>query len=434
MSGKTDGIILKAIDSISEEKIGKIALFAFITWTVFPIVIYGLNYIGFDSYKTIAIWKMALYLSGGCGLFFGGIVIYKIFNSEMGVGISKVKEYLSLVLIVMFALWCILSTFFAAEKRIAIYGYELWNDCLFVYLFYIGMAFLGVALSVNKHNLIVAANVYLLISVITSSISFVDSKFTRQICRIELDENYESVSAFLEPAHFAHYLIIAISLALVMLFFRKDSKIRIAYMLVYAYLLFSLANNGTFISLVGVLIMVLLFSIHFITNGRFKKQVFEVFALTVLSLVLAIMFGKDMFSGFLHFKGTLFSLFDGANNVDIGLVNNIEESLAYIGNKPVVGVGPQNLLFGSRNLMLKLAMFLGAPGMLIYVSAITVTVKRAFCRSDSKDFCFAIIFVIALYLWSVMFNTTSFYIAPFFYIVLGSCLLEGLKKPKQSRN
>ena len=85
----------------------------------------------------------------------------------------------------------------------------------------------------------------------------------------------------------------------------------------------------------------------------------------------------------------------------------------------MVGVGPQNTMQTSRNYILQIGIYLGAPGIIIFISTIFITIRNALCDGKYKMRSLFTIMTICTFLLSMIFLGTAYYLLPYLYILIG---------------
>ena len=399
---KTDGLLLDTINSFTEERIVKLSFACVAIWITSPVIAMILNIFKIDGYNFCGVWLTLLYFSGGFGLLFGFLFFLKRFSSIHFYKKDLIRYLEPFLLLSCLFIWSIFCTFFANEKRIAVYGYESFHDNLLVYLFYGGMIFCGMVLNNSRKYLLKTADAYLIVSSFSAAVALMNNKITIALCKntLTITSGYESI--YFETDHYAFCLVISLVVSVFFTLFRKNNFIRLLSFLMFVVFSVTLALNASLSGIIAIGIFCCLISKWVLNNCRENAPIMIAIDCSfILVLCGAFIAGKS------------FSFHEG-------LVNSWKNALEIVFDNPVVGIGPQNILTKAYNIYLQIAEYTGILGLLLFVSSFIVSAKLVLDgKGDLEAFSLCIVSIVGCYLIVSFFSVTMFYTAPYFYFAVG---------------
>ena len=400
---KTDGLILNRIFAMPDEKLIRFCFAAVIIWIISPIAALLSNLLGIDGYNFCGVWLTFLYVSGALGLIFGGLFLFKMYSFSDAELRAKLMLSEPLILVGTVFLWAVFCTLFAGEKTIAIYGYEKFHDNLFVYLFYGGMITAGIAVKNSEKYLLKSAEAFLCVAASLSFVSLVNNGVTNKLCRNSLTETDGHEAVFFDTEHFAMYLVMAIIVCAFLVLRLSKTGGRIIVLFALGLMVAALAFTGSLAGLIA-LALVSLFTIL-----RYNKL--PASSLKVLLLELSVCLVVYIL---------IVSVFKVVPAFPENMLVFWRNTLKKVGENAVVGIGPQNTLGYAYNVYLKICLYLGVPGLLLYLAAF-ITAARELISQNMKMPLYAVAAVMTAigYVIFAFFGSTMFYTAPYFYIVIG---------------
>ena len=404
--GKTDGTILRRIDNISYKKISFASFCCCAIWFLSPIYVMFLNLLNIGDYNVCNIWITALYVSGGFGLIIGGIYLYQIITKSQIDRRDIIISLEPLIFLVVFALWCIFCTLFAAEKRIAIYGYTKYRDNLFTYLFYGGMIFNGFVLTNNKKYLLRLVHIYLTVAMTMSVFTLMNNSITERLFDSIYRDTDGFESVFYNVNHYGVYLLFALFGCTVLLFSSGSLFKKALTMALFVLLSITLAETSNVVIIIIVLLLLVGFALASCINKSFLRQHRAFSLLLIVLFVLSVLICSSINE--LHN-----ALVDAADT------QQLTSFVVKIMNNSVVGIGLQNTLAYADNAYLQMALYTGVFGILIMLSVYTVAFKAFFSNGIDNPVVVCAAVCVFAYLLSAFFNSTMFYIAPFYYFIFG---------------
>lgn len=425
MSKSTDGVLLDKVLGISKDKLSKYAFFSVLIWVLSPILIMPFNASGLDAYNIYAVWIFLLYIAGGFGVIFGATILLQEYYESKLSQKDKIKSMLPLILMVLFFLWCIFCVFFAPEKRIAIYGYGTMRNNIMTYFFYGCMVVTGYAVSKQKKNATALANVFLLVAVALSVLALLNNGLTELLCNNDYTDRFGYESVFYNSNHYGYYLLLSVLVSAYMTCETDAIWKKLLYLASYVLLLNTLILNNTLGAYLAVAIS-LIFALVMDAICKRKKKTWILLVAFVIVSAASNLYTNNVITNFASFFGDtnlLLSDPEHADGAGSGRIEIWKAALAYIHERPIVGFGPQNLIFSAHNNFLEIGVYTGVPGMLLYLAFLLSGFLKLLKNSKKLGSIAFVAMCVALgYIASAFLGVTMFYTAPYFYIVLGLCL------------
>ena len=391
---KTDGLLLEKLKSIPYQKLESIMFYTLIFWCLSPLAFSMLGYFGVETYTYHGIAVMIMYFVGCIGLIFGGIYLYKTIANDGKTWDKRLNSYKPLLAGLLLEVWCVFCVLFANEKRLAIYGYESMRDCLFTFIFFGGFFLLGFVLK-NKHYIEILIKVFLTVAAAMVILICFSDNFI-------LFGNLSSLST-LQEKEFTLYGELALLAFMVSTSnFYETSRTK-SFLFAFLSLLlgFSIAMIEE-----PILVMILLLYLLALLIKSFisKKETIKMLALVGL-VVLELFLIISNVSSFVDFKNQL-------SKTILENVSAWNDAIDYIESASVVGYGPQNSLVDAKNFILQIGVYLGTPGILLFIFLVFAILKQIDVKS---------VWVISTsFLLVAMFICGSrYYLIAYFFLALG---------------
>ncbi len=428
-------------DFFTEERLSKLAVFFIIIWSVIPILLMFLSLFYdrssafsfmFNSSKLTIIWFMLMQQIGYLGMIIVVLLIIKSLINRKLNNIplkSYVLSHLVEILLFLFLLWSLFSSFFSSDLSQSFFGSDYRKDGWFSYLAYGGFFGLGY-LVVRKKSI----EKYLKILVGVGSVLGLLLIINHQNLNIILTFHDRS-TVFYNPNHMGYYLVIVI-LSAAYLAIRK-SRInlgKVIYYMLYTLLVVSLIINGSFGPYIAVSFGLLFLMI--MTLYMNKSMLIHSISISVLFIIITLIMNFE--TNFLSLETAHLS--EGVtdiieNNDEAGAAGSGRWSLwtngiEFIMDEPIVGYGIENLeqayleegILQDRphNELIQIGASIGIPALIFYGFSMFFHFFD-FLKQKKKNSSLIIgLFMIVFgYFVSSMFGNSMFYTTPFFMIIFG---------------
>lgn len=414
---KTDGILLDKINNVKIDRINLICFISMLIWICSSILMSVLNLINAKSYTYHGAVIMLLYLSGGLGLIFGGIRLYRLFVDDVNNRrdlFDSLQPVLFLFLLLLWSLFCVL---FAEEKRIAIYGYEMFRDNIFTFLFYFGLVLLGITASLDKKRFRLALVVFVIVASFLSMLQLANVSFTFSLFRTS-DMTSESNPVGAVDSFLGEYLLIAI-FSLSYIFFTSGSKHSWIAMLPACIMFVLLIKAGDVIAILLLIIAYIIVLLLAIKKHEMSVMIKCLLLLIPLLLILCAMVLMVDTVNFQSFEKSVVAIYSD-RIVRWGDVKN------FLRSAPIVGVGPQNTLQSAKNSLLQTGMYMGVPGILIFVMAIILVFEKS--MHNCGDFTKKVVLPVFLLVFTLDIITMGsvYYILAYYFLFIGAIIGNNL--------
>ena len=454
---------LKEIISLTEYKnFELISYILLMLWSIAPIVEYVLkNFIktGYTMYYEYIILIIGIIgIVNYIGYFIKQNIENKFTHKE------RLKKYFPIILILIMLILAIISTIFAKNKQIAIYGENYRKEGLIVYLFYIGFILTSSILK-NKKYIFNIINTILISAAFIVILPLFDFDTLLAIYEARSFSNI-----FFQFNHYGYFLMICSVLTLFMFINEKNNHKKILYTALYIILLISLILNDTFgciLSFIITLICIIIYSVIF----KFKRVNVIVGTLIFVILSCTVNNAANKNIVFENFKGLFLDTKTVVEFVEkkedetedeieddellsdknYYVLNNIGTSRGVLWRyaikktmeNPLIGGGIEclntyyyvNHIDQDRphNIILQISSFIGIPGAIIYIVLILYLAIKNMLLLKNKNIINLVVFFTAMcYFISSQFGNSMFYTSPYFMILLG--LLIGLIDEKKAKN
>lgn len=397
---KTDGMLLNKISSISDDKIENLTFASSILWAISPLLMIFLNFFKVSSYTFHGIITILLYFSGCIGLLFGILYVARFIKKNSDNLDCLIEQLKPVILMILFLLWSVFCTFFAEEKRIAIYGYGSMKDNLFTFLFFVGLFLSGLSFSTNKNKVDIWKYLFLAIAVFVSVTSFFEVNLISSEFTVDANSSREN------SIYFSEY--IALPLLIIFGDFFCDLKSYLISLVIIPVLLLPLIKYGDSTILVILVILITFISaIRLLRDNKEIKLEVAVLFFEMLLVIAIIVLADNNISFAGIFQNALVSL---KGEFEIWLKN-----IRYISTIFVVGIGPQNTINSANSFLLQIGIYLGIPGILILIDTFLESIKKSKI-SENK-----IMIVTTCFFLLLCVSNSIYYINAYLFLFLGFC-------------
>ncbi len=423
-------MLLNLMQKLSIRKMQYIAFTLMLLYVVFPLVMMLFNLFNLNPDVAYNCWYTVTYFAGISGVLFGVFFLKFTFAKSSLSFLNLIKSFFPLVLLLLFGVWILICDLHAKFKFIAFGCYGGMQNGFFMCVAYFGFVLLGIVVCTNeivRGNLI---KVFLTVGIIQAIVALLNNDMTMRLCRNSHTTSYGYESVFYNSNHYAYYLIFCIfGSAFLMMHYKKYSKKAGALAIYILFILVLVLNNTFGVHLAIFLTLLILVGWSFINREAFEKDKIILLLLFVCVSLVTIIFVPNVlenYSNLLYSIKTLFVGGEASNSVGSGRGLLWKYAIGIAKANPVFGTGSQNYLRNAHNIFLDIAASYGFVGLGIYLSFLSIGIIRLFKNRKSQlQFAEDTAFIIIAYLISAFFGVTVFYTAPYFYFVLGVCLMGG---------
>lgn len=418
-----------------------IIYFMLLLWTIVPVV----KTIRFTDRKWHAnensLKLMVVIGIVGIAIFIGWF-IYKLIKS------SNKKEFLKKIIPIFFftayMIWTFVSCIFAENKKNVFEGTGYRKEGYFMYLNYAGFFLCAFLLDSDQLRKIIL-NTIIVVTTLMSILSLcVSMKINPIFFNMYFVNTSRKTAYFSQFNHYGYFLMISLMACFGMYVTEKNKKIKVLYLICFAFISYMLIYNNTFGCYLAVTISVISYTVYSIIKRKnavavlIAISIFVILSCTIKQdyKILAFdnirQFGND-------FKTIIYKIL---NKDDEKIEKEFEKTgtyrmvlwkygLQFFAENPILGYGPDNL--GTKydsvgitdqdrphNLLIQLATTSGLPGLILYVIAVGIIIIKGikeFLKKDEKGQVFLL--VVITYLISAMFGNSMYYTSPYFFIFLG---------------
>ena len=418
-----------------------IIYFMLLLWTIVPVV----KTIRFTDRKWHAnensLKLMVVIGIVGIAIFIGWF-IYKLIKS------SNKKEFLKKIIPIFFftayMIWTFVSCIFAENKKNVFEGTGYRKEGYFMYLNYAGFFLCAFLLDSDQLRKIIL-NTIIVVTTLMSILSLcVSMKINPVFFNMYFVNTSRKTAYFSQFNHYGYFLMISLMACFGMYVTEKSKKIKVLYLICFAFISYMLIYNNTFGCYLAVTISVISYTVYSIIK---RKNVVAVLIAISIFVILSCTIKQDYkilaFDNIRQFGNDFKTIiYKILNKDDEKIEKEFEKTgtyrmalwkygLQFFAENPILGYGPDNL--GTKydsvgitdqdrphNLLIQLATTSGLPGLILYVTAVGIIIIKGikeFLKKDEKGQVFLL--VVITYLISAMFGNSMYYTSPYFFIFLG---------------
>lgn len=418
-----------------------IIYFMLLLWTIVPVV----KTIRFTDRKWHAnensLKLMVVIGIVGIAIFIGWF-IYKLIKS------SNKKEFLKKIIPIFFftayMIWTFVSCIFAENKKNVFEGTGYRKEGYFMYLNYAGFFLCAFLLDSDQLRKIIL-NTIIVVTTLMSILSLcVSMKINPIFFNMYFVNTSRKTAYFSQFNHYGYFLMISLMACFGMYVTEKNKKIKVLYLISFAFISYMLIYNNTFGCYLAVTISVISYTVYSIIK---RKNVVAVLIAISIFVILSCTIKQDYkilaFDNIRQFGNDFKTIiYKILNKDDEKIEKEFEKTgtyrmalwkygLQFFAENPIWGYGPDNL--GTKydsvgitdqdrphNLLIQLATTSGLPGLILYVTAVGIIIIKGikeFLKKDEKGQVFLLIVI--TYLISAMFGNSMYYTSPYFFIFLG---------------
>ena len=352
-------------------------------------------------------------------------------------GKIEIKRDLPYLFLLAMLGWIFVSAIFSPNRQIAFWGAETRREGALMFLAYAGFFCGALSLSKDKYKKIIF-NTFLGVAVFQAVCCFLQFFGFKVITVGYIINGYFAeggwpwTGIYNNPNHFGYYLSMSIVYAGYSFVLNK-SKTKWMYLLSYMILVATLIFNNTlgcFIAVVATLIIgkILLFIKD---KTTLSKNILLIVLLIVVTTTVTLTANEGIISSLIQTGTEISDIAQGEINSDAGS-GRMElwlGALQFIGERPLVGYGPDNLtkryteigvdLDKTHNEYLQYMAECGIPTLIFYITALALLyIRRIKILKSLSKVQLIFMAVVGVYLISAFFGNTMIYIVPHFWMAL----------------
>lgn len=440
-----NNIIDNIIKKISNQMYDKILFILLNIWMLSPIIILLVSTLCFKL--KYPVWY---FITTIVGLLLIIISFMKIRLLHLNGEKLTRKEIISFIMFIIFFIWCVITTIFADDKLLALYGNTYRYEGLVTYLIYFGYILSAFILN-NKEYIIKLIKTFIFTAIILVVVELINNNDLFNFLHYT---NNGRASIFFQFNHFGYYLMLA-SISCMFIYLREEKVYKkIIYLILYLLLIYMLVINNTFGSYLGLFIATIIYFIYMIFRRKLNKYIIIIF---ICFMCFSFLIKNDS-NEYIEFKNfnvlnqdtKTFSKHVKNNKTEDKIEKNKfysigtnrgllwETGLDLVKEKPIIGYGIEGIsdeylehnitIDRPHNILIQMALFTGIPGLIIYISIIGLLFIRKFInikKLSDEEIMFTVI--VGCYIISSMFGNSMFYTTPYFLIYLG--FMAKIKNP-----
>jgi O-antigen ligase len=316
----------------------------------------------------------------------------------------------------------VIATLTAHDTMFALRGSSYRHDGLYTY-FHLAAAFCCAYMLKDNRLRLHLIELFSLAVSVTCIITFLQmAKLSFILKKFQPD----FASVFHNINHFGYYLVMGISASMILMLLENSRKKQIVVALLVIIQLIALVKNDTFGAYLAVLTICIIIPVLLF----FVRRKFQFTTLLPLGMLLTITFivGPELLIG------NYMQLYNDAENLTDASGSGRwilwKITVHAILERPFLGYGPEGMawIFESKgvnndrphNEILQYAASIGIPGLLCYLSAL-VLLLRKFWKQRRQSDCIVLAAVCAViaYFGSSLLGNTMYYTSPYFFMLLG---------------
>ena len=380
----------------------------------------------------------------GIAIFIGWF-IYKLIKS------SNKKEFLKKIIPIFFftayMIWTLVSCIFEENKKNVFEGTEYRKEGYFMYLNYAGFFLCAFLLDSDKLRKTILNTMIVVTTLMAILNLLVSLKINPVFFNMYFVNTSRKTAYFSNFNHYGYFLMISLMACFGMYVTEKNKKVKVLYLISFAFISYMLIYNNTFGCYLAVAISLILYTIYVIIK---KKNVVTTLCAILIFVILSCTVKENNINlAYYNIKGIVKDIKAIVTRVinikdddDDEIEKDFEKAgtsrvklwkygLQFFAENPILGYGPDNLdsKYDSvgiidqdrpHNLLIQLATTSGLPGLILYVTAVGIIIIKGikeFLKKDEKGQIFLL--VVITYLISAMFGNSMYYTSPYFFIFLG---------------
>lgn len=456
---REESTLLIRLNSVEENKIIKYALIFGMCWIFTPIVIIVLNISGIGHDNVGTVWLNIEGIIGTLGIALGILYIYfmRCVCGDKRTFKDILRDYLPLVILLLFLLWTFLCCLLADNKWISFMGYYYRHEGFLTYSSYAGFIILGIIISKNNAYVIQLARAFVGTIGTLSLLSIMKFPFLRFVFGRDInpDEITFYRAIYYNTNHFGYLLALALLTCFFLYLYDRQSK---WYMIIYSLLSILLTNalilNDTLGSYLATIVCLFFVLIWKFINKETNKGYVTVFIFGFLTIsFFSLIYTANLYNDFRSVFGdiSILNKYFAGNGMmkDLDSIGTSRGKLwkfaiEKITERPVFGYGLDGLAFPyidaginndrPHNIFIQTAAYTGIPGLLMYISVYVIGAIRLLkARKTISNVVKSASFIVVGYMMSAFFGNSMFYTSPYFLLIFGICCSGCIKSGKEDR-
>lgn len=383
--------------------------------------------------------------------FANGLIPLLVINIVISIIICKkgyYKKNIVYLFIALIILFGIISTIYAVNQEVSIFGYTQRREGLLTIIYYFSLMFLSSFVKGKNKKAII---LFILITGIINCIYGIFECFGQPNVSkiIHSSENpndikikyYVWVKGFLgNPNFFGTYMLVCLSYALGLFIEEINKKSDIIYILLSALFMYGLLICNTQSVILGLFFVIALVIIYCLKNKKYKKLVL-IFAILLCSILLAVIQGKttllkdlsatssetvEIAKGNVQDDYGTNRLYIWRNTLQIipqNIINGVGiDNFPYAFNEGALYSPGKNTLYDKvHNEYLQVLVTEGIFCLLAYLCMYSIIVYKGLKNSFKNKQIYLILPIVG-YLVQAFFNISVIEVAPIFFIAMGLCV------------
>lgn len=356
-------------------------------------------------------------------------------------------ERLSLVFLILIGL----STLLAQDKMVSFIGdfpkfqgFIAWFSYITLFLFAYHF------IPTKKQVLIIRLMVFA--SFFCGVYGIIQHFFINELVGEKIEMGFvRSWAVFDHANHFGSYLVIMITLAMTLYLLAKKRRQTITHWVIICTLFVSLLYTTKSGAWIAIFIGVLLLTIFVVKKRKelWKRWIFLLISIFILLMLVNISENNIYFQRFITIGTDINTVVSDQNSNEeagSGRWGIWKRTFPIIIENYLIGTGPSSFssvfplnegekdygLDNSHNEYIEIAMTMGIPALLVYLTLILTILKSSIISvkkigGDKEIYLYGLIAAIIGYLIKVFFNISVVSVAPFFWVLLGMCYAFSMK-------
>lgn len=343
---------------------------------------------------------------------------------------------LSPLMLLGLLIWAVFSTVFSDDLRTSLIGSSYRREGLITYFAYAGIFFCGYLLK-EKHLFSKVLQWFIWTSSLLALLMLLDIEVLNRLFTF-----HENSAIFYNINHFAYYLCMAImSTAALYMMGRDLDPHRKQYLVCLVVLVAALVKNKSFGPYLAVVAgLLFLFTAVKLYDKSHMKNLMRIIGVFAISSLAANLLYGELGAEIIKLISALFDIVletENAPKAGSGRWELWIHGLNFITEKPLFGYGPDNL--GARylaegishdrphNELIQIAASLGIPALFFYLVALARHFSILFVHRASLEINnISLNAIIVAYLFSSLLGNTMYYTSPFFFMLLGITIGQGI--------
>ena len=349
----------------------------------------------------------------------------------------ELKQDLPFLLLLAMLGWIFISAIFSPNRQIAFFGYSARREGALMFLAYSGFFCGALSLSKDKYKKIIF-NTFLGVAVFQAICCFLQYFGIKIVTYGSISSGmffpsgWKWIASYANPNHFGYYLTMAIIYAGYNFVLNKGNS-KWVYLLSYIILVATLIFNNTlgcFIAVAATLTIGTIF-IYIKEKATLLKNIILIAVFVIITVIITLSANEGIISSLIKTGSEIEEIAQGEVNGDAGSgrIELWQGALQFIGERPLVGYGPDNLKekynqlginrSKTHNEYLQYMAECGIPTLIFYLVALLILyVRRIKNLKNLTNMQLVFMGIVSAYLISALFGNTMYYTVPYFWMAL----------------